>query len=76
MAAVESSQGVGREELFSWLGRKVGVSVWAMLIGWFEGLAQERLWKQQRLDKRLYGQPFPNTQAVLLNLLSPSLKAT
>lgn len=49
---------------------------WATLIGWFEGLAQERLWKQQRLDKRLYGQPFPNTQAVLLNLLSPSLKAT
>lgn len=67
---------MGREELFSWLGRKVGVSVWATLIGWLEGHDQERLWKQQRLDRRHYGQTFPNTQAVLLNLLSHSLKAT
>lgn len=76
MAAGESSQEVRREELVNWLGRKVGVSVWATLIGWFEGHDQERLWTQERLDQRRYGQIFPNTQAVLLNLPSHSLKAT
>lgn len=43
MTAGKSSQGVRREELFSWLGRKVGVSVWDTLIGWFEGHDLERL---------------------------------
>lgn len=48
MAAVESSQGVGREELFSWLGRKVGVSVWATLIG-CSGEAVETETRQEAL---------------------------
>lgn len=42
MAAGESSQGGKREGLPSWLGSKVGVSLWAALIGQDEGQGQER----------------------------------
>lgn len=37
MAAGESSQGGKRDGLPSWLGSKVGVSLWAALIGQDEG---------------------------------------